>query len=208
MKMYTNSYTENEPVYLHVDDSQHFTKFCDVFYDYLDKNLPLFNNQLVIVCIGTDRATGDSLGPLIGYKLNNLNYAEVTVYGNLENPVHAKNLHDTLEDIQVNHPNSFIIAIDACLGSMQNVGCISIGTGSIRPGAGVKKDLPSIGHLYVTGIVNFNSLMNMVILQNTRLSLVMKMADSISSGIKYSLWRHYSKNKNFEEYSPFAEHKL
>lgn len=185
-------YTETQPVYINVNDTKHFFNFCDVLYDYLTRHLPLFNNNLVIVCIGTDRATGDSLGPLIGYKLNTLKYDHVTVYGNLDEPVHAKNLSETIERIELNHPNSLVIAIDACLGSMQNVGCISIGEGSIRPGAGVKKDLPSIGHLYITGIVNFNSLMNMAILQNTRLSLVMKMADTISSGIRYSLWQYYN----------------
>jgi len=37
--------------------------------------------------------------------------------------------------------------------------------------------------------------MEMLILQNTRLSLVMQMADIISSGIKYSLWRYYQLGK-------------
>ncbi len=27
------------------------------------------NRDIVILCIGTDRSTGDSLGPLVGYKL-------------------------------------------------------------------------------------------------------------------------------------------
>ncbi|MHC1749057.1 MAG: spore protease YyaC [Cellulosilyticaceae bacterium] len=191
--MYPVPYTETSPVYININDAKHFFNFCEVLCDYLTKHLPLFNNKLVIVCIGTDRATGDSLGPLIGYKLGKLNYESVSVYGTLDEPVHAKNLSEMIAHIEVTHPNALVIAIDACLGAMQNVGCISIGEGSIRPGAGVKKDLPSIGHLYITGIVNFNSLMNMAILQNTRLSLVMKMADTISSGIRYSLWQYYKK---------------
>ena len=50
--------------------------------------------SVVFVCIGTDRSTGDSLGPLIGYKIANLRYKGVYVYGNLEHPVHAKNLEE------------------------------------------------------------------------------------------------------------------
>ena len=38
----------------------------------------------------TDRATGDSLGPLIGYKLQSLPYQNIYVHGTLEKPVHAK----------------------------------------------------------------------------------------------------------------------
>ena len=54
------------------------------------------SQPIIILCIGTDRVTGDSLGPLVGNQLlssaNNF-----IVYGNLEQPVHAINLMDTLE---------------------------------------------------------------------------------------------------------------
>lgn len=182
---------QTSPVYINIEERSHLTLFCEHLSYYLSSQLPLHNNELVIVCIGTDRATGDSLGPLVGYKLQNLAYAQVKLYGTLDEPVHAKNLEDTLEDILTNHPNALVIAIDACLGASSSVGYLTIGEGSIRPGAGVKKELPPVGHLHITGIVNFSSLMNMVILQNTRLSIVMKMADTISSGIKYCLWRYY-----------------
>jgi hypothetical protein len=43
--------------------------------------------------------------------------------------------------------------------------------------------------MYVTGIVNFGGLMDFLVLQNTRLSIVMKMADLVASGIKYVMWR-------------------
>ena len=39
---------------------------------YFIKNLkPIIddNRDIIFLCIGTDRSTGDSLGPLIGYKL-------------------------------------------------------------------------------------------------------------------------------------------
>ncbi len=189
--MYTELSTKSRALYINTNDSHHFNLFCDSLHDHLTEALPLHNHELVIVCIGTDRATGDSLGPLIGYKLKDLKYEKVTLYGSLDEPVHAKNLEEILNTIKNQHSNAFVIAIDACLGSMTNVGCITIGEGSIRPGAGVQKELPPIGHIHITGIVNFSSLMNMVILQNTRLSLVMKMADTIASGIKYCLWRYY-----------------
>ncbi|EKY29632.1 hypothetical protein HMPREF0216_00124 [Clostridium celatum DSM 1785] len=44
--------------------------------EYLYKKLSsmvIDNRPIIFLCIGTDRATGDSLGPLIGYKLKNLN---------------------------------------------------------------------------------------------------------------------------------------
>lgn len=177
--------------YININDDNHLSLFCEHFSSYLASHLPLHHNELVIVCIGTDRATGDSLGPLVGYKLKELCYKQVSLYGTLDYPVHAKNLEETLEVIIKNHPKALVVAIDACLGAAENVGCLTLGEGSIKPGAGVKKELPSVGHIHITGIVNFSSLMNMVILQNTRLSLVMKMADTIASGVKYCLWRYY-----------------
>lgn len=194
--MYTTTPLESKPLYININTPTHFSELSTALSDYLFRYLPLYNNHLVIVCIGTDRATGDSLGPLIGYKLSDLKLEQVTVYGTLDNPVHAKNLQEMLEQISAIHPHALVIAIDACLGSMQNVGCVSIGEGAIKPGAGVKKDLPPVGHLHITGIVNFSSLMNMVILQNTRLSVVMKMADAISSSIRYCLWKYYKKEGN------------
>lgn len=183
--------TKTSPLYINIDDTEHFNTFCNELSHYLSTYLPYHNNELVIVCIGTDRATGDSLGPLVGYKLKDLLYDHVTLYGTLDEPVHAKNLEDTLERILIQSPHALVIAIDACLGASQNVGCLTIGEGAISPGAGVKKELPPVGHIHITGIVNFSSLMNMVILQNTRLSIVMRMADIIASGMKYCLWRYY-----------------
>lgn len=181
--------------YININDSDHFSLFCESLLGHFQSLLPLHDNNLVLLCIGTDRATGDSLGPLIGYKLKEMIYKNVFLYGNLDEPVHAKNLQEVIAKINQNHPNALVVAIDACLGAMQNVGCICIGKGAIRPGAGVKKELPPIGDLHITGIVNFSSFMNMVVLQNTRLSIVMKMADIIASGIRHCLWRYY---KDFE----------
>lgn len=184
----------NKPIstYIRLNEPNHFNTFTNILDDYFNLLLPKHNHQLVIICIGTDRATGDSLGPLIGYKLGTLQFKNVHIWGTLEEPVHAKNLEETVLNINTLHPNALILAIDACLGSMQNVGSICIGQGGIKPGAGVKKDLPTVGHIHITGIVNFSSLMNMVVLQNTRLAIVMQMADTISAALRYSLW-HYEK---------------
>lgn len=181
--------------YIKVNKTQSLREFTTSFYDYFSKKIPL-HDGVVILCIGTDRATGDSLGPLIGYKLKYMSYPNVFVYGTLDDPVHAKNLQETLKLIDKNHSNPLIIAIDACLGKMEHIGYITLGEGSIKPGAGVQKELPSVGDLFITGIVNFSGFMDMLVLQNTRLSIVMQMADVISSGIKHGLWKHYNKLDN------------
>lgn len=144
------------------------------------------DHDLVILCIGTDRSTGDSLGPLTGSKLRSFNPYPY-IYGTLDEPVHASNLHDNIQIIQTRFNNPFIIAVDACLGRLESVGCISLGRGSLKPGAAVNKDLPAVGNAYVTGIVNVSGFMEHLVLQSTRLSLVMKMADTIAHAFSYGL---------------------
>lgn len=142
--------------------------------------------NIVILCIGTDRSTGDALGPLTGSKLKTL-HMHPYVYGTLDHPVHAANLPDTIASIAGAVADPYVIAIDACLGKIENVGCLSLGQGSLKPGAAVNKNLPPVGDAYITGIVNVGGFMEHLVLQTTRLNLVVKMADLIAHGLAYGL---------------------
>lgn len=141
------------------------------------------DQDLVVLCIGTDRSTGDALGPLVGSRLHTYFLDDIFVYGTLEQPVHAINLADQIALITEKHPNALIVAIDACLGQYQHVGCINVADGPVKPGAGVKKELPAVGHFHITGIVNVGGFMEYFVLQNTRLHVVVSMADIIASAI-------------------------
>lgn len=146
--------------------------------------LPFGNyRNVIIICIGTDRSTGDSLGPLIGTFLEEAGLQRFHLYGTLDEPVHAINLEEKLKQIHDSHFRPFIIAIDACLGRLKSIGDIKIGSGSVKPGAGVRKELPSVGDMHITGIVNVSGYMEFFVLQNTRLNLVMRMAKRITAGI-------------------------
>ncbi|WP_042352969.1 spore protease YyaC [Bacillus massiliigorillae] len=139
--------------------------------------------SIVVACIGTDRSTGDSLGPLVGTYLTEKPNSPFLVYGTLENPIHAVNLQEKVQEIKEKHHDAFIIAVDACLGRMKNVGTVQIGDGPLKPGAGVNKNLPEVGDIHVTGIVNVSGFMEFFVLQNTRLNLVVKMAKTIADSI-------------------------
>lgn len=135
--------------------------------------------QIILLCIGTDRSTGDSLGPLTGTKLKQKCIPALTVIGTLENPIHAENLASTQEEILKLYPNPFIIALDACLGHLDSVGYITLAEGPLKPGTAVKKNLPEVGEIHLTGIVNINGFMQYIVLQNTRLNIVWQMSDAI-----------------------------
>lgn len=147
------------------------------------------SRPIVLVCVGTDRSTGDSLGPLVGRTLDRNPSFLPPVYGTIDRPVHAMNLSETLQEVHRNHPNPFIIGVDACLGQLTSVGCIQVGQGPVKPGAGVNKELPPVGDIHVTGIVNVGGFMEYFVLQNTRLSLVMSMAEVISDSFLMSVAR-------------------
>lgn len=137
----------------------------------------------IVLCIGTDRATGDCLGPLIGHNLSK-NPHKPVIFGTLSSPVHAKNLNDTLEQIYDDYASPFILAIDACLGSTGHVGYITLSPFGIKPGEGVSKDLPIVGDVSITGIVNHSLTNSPLILQSTRLNIVMCLADIISDAVE------------------------
>lgn len=154
----------------------------------ITENASAIGKDIIILCIGTDRSTGDALGPLTGSKLKHLSpYPHI--YGTLDQPIHATNLVESVQKIQQTFDEPFIIAVDACLGRTDSVGTISVGQGPLKPGAAVNKELPAVGDAYITGIVNVGGFMEHLVLQSTRLSLVVKLADSIAYGLSYGLRR-------------------
>ena len=153
--------------------------------NFLLAHIPIKTNiPVILICIGTDRSTGDALGPLVGTKLEQVGIKNFQVFGTLDDPVHALNLEEKFQNIQKDNPTSFIIAVDACLGKSQSIGSITTGMGPSKPGAAMNKKLPSGVDLHIHVIVNLNGFMEFFVLQNTRLSLVMKMADVIAQSIK------------------------
>jgi putative sporulation protein YyaC len=167
--------------------------FSNLVLDYLSSNIK-DHEELIILCIGTDRSTGDSLGPLVGYKLYPYiaYYEKVHLLGTLEEPVHAKNLEIIIDKIDNMYPKAFTLAIDASLGHINKVGYINIKEGPLKPGLGVNKKLPFIGDISITGVVNVGGMMEYMVLQNTRLNLVMNMADIISKSISRALYKIYN----------------
>lgn len=181
-----NQTLEQKIYYYNPKEQYSIYDFCNTLTRLIKKNTDK-KHEIVLLCIGSDRATGDCLGPIIGYKLSKLKPSSFTVYGTLEQPVHAKNLKDTIFQIKRNHKNALIIAIDASLGSTKHIGYITLGEGSLSPGIGVDKELPSVGDIFITGIVNISGMLNNMLLQTTRLDVVMKLADFICFGIRYSV---------------------
>lgn len=161
------------------DAAQQIASFLERLLRDLD---PGRSRPLVLVAIGTDRLTGDSLGPLVGSRAREL-APGLPIYGTLEGPVHAVNLAATIKEINQAYREPLVVAVDACLGQARNVGTVSIGRGSLHPGTGVHKDLPPVGEVFISGVVNVGGFLEFLVLQNTRLCLVMQLADCIARAL-------------------------
>jgi putative sporulation protein YyaC len=138
----------------------------------------LTNDNVVFVCIGTDKNTGDSLGPLVGTSLEGLGYTNIV--GTLNNPCHAVNLPERIRQIP---EDKIIIAIDACLGQEDSVGTYSVYHGPIKLGAALGKNLQEVGKYSILGVVNIGGFLESFVLQNTKPAVVINMAKDITLAV-------------------------
>ena len=150
------------------------------------------NSDTVIVCIGTDRCIGDSLGPLVGTFLTDDKFP-LPIYGTISEPIHALNIDRKLYEIKSAHPDANIIAIDACLGDHDNIGEIHARDYSIHPGKGVGKNLPHVGESSIIGIVD-SSESNIFINSRIRLDLIFSLAKVITKSLFYGYELSFSDN--------------
>ena len=88
-----------------------------------------------------------------------------------------------MKQIHTEYQDHVVVAIDASIGRHEHVGYITVGLGSLRPGLGVRKNLGAVGDIFITGIVGSGGAWEPLLLQNTRLSVVMELADCIYEGI-------------------------
>lgn len=132
--------------------------------------------QITFLCIGTDRSTGDSLGPLTGSKL--VEYGFPNVVGTLPLPCDAHTLAERSAAIPSDH---IVIAIDACLGPAGAVGGFFVYEEPLLPARSVGLSLPAVGNYSIAGVVDANGPKPYRTLQTTPLYRVMCMADSIAA---------------------------
>ena len=162
-----------------------------------------FNGDLnappVIVCIGSDLAVGDSLGPITGsmlkYKTQGL---RAFIYGTLASPVTAKEIKYLRAFLKETHRGSQIVVVDAAVGAEGDVGLLRLTDSPLFPGAGANKKLGAIGDISIMGIVAEKSVANFGLLNTTRLNLVYTMAEIVSEAIATLLYNRVKNSQTKE----------
>ena len=144
----------------------------------------LKDKKIVVLCIGSDKVVGDSLGPAIGSLLIEGLKTDVIVYGTLQNNVNAKNLMLVKQMIKVLHPDRLLLCSDAALGVVGEVGTIQIYTHGLYPGSATNKNLPCIGDLSIVGVVNQKMCaFELSMLYTAKFKMINDMAHTISNAI-------------------------
>jgi putative sporulation protein YyaC len=147
------------------------------------------DRELVYLCVGTDRATGDCLGPLVGTRLHSL-FPALNLYGTLETPSHAVNLQSVMDEIASRFANPLIIAVDASLGEVNRIGYINVRPVGLKPGTALNKILPVVGDFHISAVVNVGGYLEQMVLQNTRLYGVYMMSEVIARSLYLAHLRH------------------
>ncbi|MEH7085573.1 spore protease YyaC [Neobacillus drentensis] len=169
------------------------------FKEFVNKLKEVLSNtsrEIIFLCVGSDRSTGDSLGPLVGTMLKEMDLPFL-VYGTLEKPVHALNINKILKEIKQTHNHPFILGIDACLGDERQIGFIFLKEGSLIPGIAVNKKLPHVGEYHMKAVVNYlDPLSPVQSLNNTRLFTVMTIAEVMTKIITQAVLGEGSNSNN------------
>ena len=137
----------------------------------------------VIFCVGTPRVSGDSLGPRVGDRLKKTYDVPAYVYGTTESPVTGLNFRSYMEHVRAFHPHSMVIAVDACLGSKEEVGKVKYSLKGLRAGTALKKELGTVGDVAFLGIVGESGGDNFKELSGADKKTVEELAEKIASKI-------------------------
>ena len=141
--------------------------------------------EVVVLAIGSDRVTGDCVGPIVGHMLAE---SGLRVYGSLASPVTALNVGESYAMLRRRHPKAFVIAVDSALGTDREVGSVLLLPRGLRPAAAVGKVLPYVGDLGIVGVVAARRL-GADSLGKVRLALPFNLASQIADGILQAVMR-------------------
>jgi putative sporulation protein YyaC len=134
---------------------------------------------LAMLCIGTDRSTGDAYGPLLGTALADQGWP--CVIGTMDAPCDANRLRAATASIPA---DAVVIAFDACLGKEDDIGQFSIAEGPLTPAAATGGQHGPVGHYSIAAIVGRRSVKPLWELQSASLRQVMAMAGMTAQAIQ------------------------
>lgn len=173
-----SSLSDNIGIKVNYEDKDAYKTLGNFLSEFLQENT-------IIVCIGTDKCIGDSVGPLVGSFLTKEDFP-YPVIGTLDFPTHAVNIDKVLDDAYNTYKNHFVIAVDACIGHKDAIGDIQIKLGPVHPGKGVGKTLPQVGDISIVAAVDTIDNCDIFSMRSIRLSFIMNISEVIKDAFLYA----------------------
>ena len=165
---------------------QKYQKFVTEFENNLFDLKEGYSN-IIFLCIGTSKIIGDSIGPIIGNRLKDVENEIVQVYGTTENMVNFVNAKDIIESVYSSYEKPYIITIDSTLSNSRDKGEIVLGKGYIKIGKALEKSICFYSNINIKCIVgrSYNQMQkNLQELNNVKLPDIVNMASIITCGVK------------------------
>ena len=104
---------------------------------------------VIFLCIAPQRSRGTVLVRVLAAFCPNTRFLRD---GNLKRPGPCRESEKNKARLRRDFPHSIIIAIDAAIGTAGQMGYITLRRGPLKPGLGLGKKLPPIGHIQITGV--------------------------------------------------------
>ncbi|MEJ8306063.1 spore protease YyaC [Saccharibacillus sacchari] len=144
-----------------------FADFRELFAEVAARYRP---DELLFLCIGTDRSSGDAFGPLVGSQLKAAGFPYVI--GTLEEPCDATNLELVVAALPAGLK---IIAFDACLGKPGSIGKLLATRTALTPAGSMKGSFAPVGDYSIAAVVNIHGPKPYQALQTASLGLVLQL---------------------------------
>lgn len=145
--------------------------------------------EVVVLCIGSDKISGDSLGPLVGSYLREEFKLPYPVYGTEGYSVNGVNLDSYADMVRCRHKQSTVIAVDAAIGTKKDVGKVRLRRGGIKAGGALGSKRGYIGDIGIMGVVAEEGDNVMGSLLSVPFEKVRHLAEQISALIACALLR-------------------
>lgn len=117
-------------------------------FEHLGSNL-----GFVVLCVGSSKCVGDSLGCAVGsllkYKYKIPNFC----YGDMDKNVDRGNVEKYVEFISRKHCGRKVVVVDSAVGLAVDVGRVKVRYGGIVPRSAIDDSFMVVGDVAITGVV-------------------------------------------------------
>ncbi len=145
-------------------------------------NLIMDKLQVVVMCIGTMKVVGDSVGPRVGDILK-ADGIDCYVYGDSVGNINACKLDVYEQLLRACHAGDIVIAVDAALGDKDDVGKIKVVGNGLRPGKALGRSGNPIGDIGVLAVVGERSEDNFATLASGSVRFIETMAEKAAATV-------------------------